>query len=70
MKLTMVRFTATLYMNNNGELTIANIYVDHNFQTWCGRAGLELTNNMYGSPLDLKSKHDQTSGRDMEALLI
>ena len=59
MKYPMAMFTAPLYLNENKELTIENGYVNHNFEGWNRKIGLEITNNIYNNPLKLENKHDQ-----------
>ena len=40
-RMTMMMFAAPLYINKDDELTIANGYVDHNFQTGVDRLRLK-----------------------------
>ena len=70
MKMTMMMFTAPLYLDGQKRLTIANRYVHHNYQNWSGSMALEITNNIYGNPLKLEIKHEPTAGDNMKLLLI
>ena len=58
-------FTVPMYLNGKKELTIANGYVNHNFQGLYGGIGLEITDNIYNNPLKLENKHTQSAGWDM-----
>ena len=60
----MAVFTAPLYLNEKKESTITNDCVNHNFQGWDGRIGLEITNNIYNNPLKLENKHNYPAGQD------
>ena len=67
--MTMMMFTAPLYLNNYDELTVANGYVNHNYQNWSANTALEITNNIYNNPLNLEIRHDLTLGDNMKTLL-
>ena len=70
MRMTMMMFTAPLYLDDKGMLTIANGYVNHNFQNWSGGTAMEITNNIYNNPLKHEIKHEPTAGDNMKLLLI
>lgn len=67
--MSMMMFTAPLYLNENDELTVANGYVNHNYQNWSANTALEITNNIYNNPLHLEIRHDLTLGHNMKTLL-
>ena len=67
--MTMMMFAAPLYINKDNELTIANGYVNHNYQHWIANTALEITNNIYNNPLHLEIRHGATVGDTMKTLL-
>jgi len=66
----MMPFIAPLYLDDNENITMANGYVNHNYQNWSGYTALEITNNICGNPLKRESKHIPTAGDNMKLLLI
>ena len=65
----MMMFAAPLYINKDDELTIANGYVNHNYQNWSANTALEITNNIYNNPLHLEIRQDTIVGDTMKILL-
>ena len=62
-------FAAPLWINKDAELTIANEYVNHNYQNLSAITALKITNTIYNNPLHLEIRHDATVGDTMKTLL-
>ena len=65
----MMMVAAPLYINKDNKLTIANGYVNHNYQHRGANTALEITNNIYNNPLHLEIRHDAIVGDTIKTLL-